>query len=262
MAEQTMTYAEYCEFIRRHYPRRHTRLYTLREDYFVPSLVRALRAGTPHALRAVCERPYPEVYTFDMLRPEFCATLLDEAEWFEQWCGEVGLPMLRPNTMNNYGAVLDTVGFTPFLRRLMTEYVAPFASLFYPDAGGDSLDSHHGFIVEYKIGKDTSLDFHVDASDVTHNVCLGRQFIGGTLFFRGIRCALHQQTEPLPGESFEITHTAGRAVLHRGRHRHGANPITGGERHNLILWCRSSRFEREHDETRCPAWCGWPEGNE
>ena len=45
--------------------------------------------------------------------------------------------------------------------------------------GGASLDSHHGFIVEYAVGKDASLDFHVDASDVTLNVCLGKEFTGG-----------------------------------------------------------------------------------
>jgi hypothetical protein len=160
--------------------------------------------------------------------------------------------------MNNYGTVLDTFGFAPLLQELMTEYVHPFSALFYPEVGGGSLDSHHGFIVEYKIGKDTSLDFHVDASDVTLNVCLGKQFTGGTLFFRGIRCALCQETAPKPAEEFEIAHLPGQAILHRGKHRHGANPISGGERFNLILWCYSSKFERSHDNTRCPAWCGGP----
>jgi hypothetical protein len=252
-----MSYAEYCDLIHRNYPRRHRHLYTLREEIFAPALVRAVRTGTPAALHGLLEPVHPQVHAFDMLRPEFCAELLDEAAWFEQWCGENGLPMIRPNTMNNYGAVLDSFGFSPFLEQLMRQYVTPFAALLYPDAGGGSLDSHHGFIVEYKVDKDVSLDFHVDAGDVTLNVCLGREFTGGTLYFRGVRCALHQETAPLPGEDYEIVHTAGRAVLHRGKHRHGANPITGGERYNLILWCNSSAFARTHHEASCPAWCGW-----
>jgi hypothetical protein len=254
----TMNYQEYCAFIRKHYRPLHSRLYKLREEFFAPVLVRAVRAGTAETLREVYREVHPQVYVFDMLRPEFCARLLEEAAWFEEWCAQSGLPALRPNTMNNYGTVLDSVGFGPFLQQLMREYVTPFAALLYPDVGGASLDSHHGFIVEYQLGKDTSLDFHVDASDVTLNVCLGKEFRGGTLFFRGVRCRLCQETPPLPEEEFEIAHVAGRAILHRGKHRHGANPIEGGERHNLILWCNSSRFERAHDETRCPAWCGGP----
>ena len=37
-------------------------------------------------------------------------------------------------------------------------------------------------------------------------------------------------------------HRVGRAVVHRGRHRHGADDIARGERVNLILWSTSSRY--------------------
>lgn len=56
-----------------------------------------------------------------------------------------------------------------------------------------------------------------DTSDVTLKVCLGKEFRGGSLFFRS---------------------------------------ITAGERFNLIVWCGSSRFAAEPDPTSCPAWCG------
>lgn len=39
------------------------------------------------------------------------------------------------------------------------------------------------------------LGFHVDDSEVTLNVCLGKQFSGGELFFRGVRCERHVNTE-------------------------------------------------------------------
>lgn len=42
-----------------------------------------------------------------------------------------------------------------------------------------------------------------------------------------------------PHETFTYEHKRGRALLHRGHHRHGANAISGGERCNLILWCRA-----------------------
>jgi hypothetical protein len=226
---------------------------------FVPSLVRAVRSNRPEALRNLCAEVHPGVYVFDMLQSSFCTDLLEEMAFFERWCEENDLPMIRPNTMNNYGAVLDTFGFQQMLQQLMLRYVSPFASLFYRDVGGDSLDRHHGFVVEYKPGKDVSLDFHVDVSDVTLNVCLGKKFTGGELYFRGVRCGICQQTAPLPEEEFQIGHVPGRAILHRGRHRHGAHPITGGERYNLILWCNSSSYDGRHDKQHDPAFCGCPQ---
>ena len=37
-------------------------------------------------------------------------------------------------------------------------------------------------------------------------------------------------------------HRVGTALLHLGKHPHGARAITEGERTNLILWCRAKRL--------------------
>jgi hypothetical protein len=251
-----MTYQEYCDTIRDNYLPLHPHLYKMREQMFIPTFLQAVRSGTRSTLQRLVREVHPQVYVFDMLAPEFCTGLLEESAHFSQWCDRVNLPTIRPNTMNNYGIVLDSIGFAPMLQELMIGFVKPLSSWMYPEVGGDSLDSHHGFTVEYEAGKDVSLDFHVDASDVTLNVCLGEVFQGGELFFRGVRCARCQETEWRDEEVFDIEHVLGRAILHRGKHRHGANPIRAGRRCNLILWCNSSRFERGHDQTRCPAWCG------
>lgn len=39
-------------------------------------------------------------------------------------------------------------------------------------------------------------------------------------------------------EVFDYSHVPGRAVLHRGRHRHGARATTSGHRMNFLMWCR------------------------
>ena len=105
-----------------------------------------------------------------------------------------------------------------------------------------------------------SLGFHVDTSEVTLNVCLGRSFEGGSLFFRGVRCPLHQQGAARAEEEVEYTHAPGMALLHRGKHRHGAHAITSGERHNLILWCRADPVVAARaSEHRCHDWC-WARG--
>src|SRR5262245_40203958 len=105
-----MEYREYCEEVQQRYPRRHPHLSDLRDSIFNPAFLRAVRAGTPAALRAVCQELRPGVYAFDMLQPTFCRELLEEVERFERWMASADLPVVRPNTMNNYGAILDTFG--------------------------------------------------------------------------------------------------------------------------------------------------------
>lgn len=39
-------------------------------------------------------------------------------------------------------------------------------------------------------------------------------------------------------EIYDHAHLPGRAIIHRGRHRHGARATTSGHRLNLLLWCR------------------------
>jgi hypothetical protein len=72
---------------------------------------------------------------------------------------------------------------------------------------------------------------HVDNSDVTFNVCLGKEFTGSGLAFCGY------MGEPAHRHlSHTYTHRKGRCVVHLGRRRHGADDIASGERMNLIIW--------------------------
>lgn len=114
------------------------------------------------------------LFSFDMLQHDFCNELIEEIQHFEA----SGLPVMRPNSMNvrtpcmlrhspahivsqNYGVILDEIGFYPFLHTMMTDWLAPFTRLLFPDYGGATLDDHHGFIVQYKIGEDTDLGTHL-----------------------------------------------------------------------------------------------------
>eukprot|EP00958_Prasinococcus_capsulatus_P030421 scaffold8103_cov403-Prasinococcus_capsulatus_cf.AAC.9 len=42
--------------------------------------------------------------------------------------------------------------------------------------------------------------------------------------------------------STSYKHVKGRALVHLGRHRHGADDIISGERMNLIVWNHSATF--------------------
>ncbi|XP_057841343.2 2-oxoglutarate and iron-dependent oxygenase domain-containing protein CP2 isoform X2 [Cryptomeria japonica] len=251
-------HCEYRERIIKYYQPRNRELYTLNPDcFFVQSFIDATKENTEESFRRIISEPSPGVYAFSMLQPGFCELLIAEVENFEKWVEITKYKIMRPNTMNKYGAVLDDFGFSPMLDKLMREFVTPMATVLFPALLGSTLDSHHGFVVEYSKDRDLELGFHVDDSEVTLNVCLGKQFTGGDLFFKGVRCDNHVNIQNFQEENVNYSHVPGQAVLHAGRHRHGALAIDSGYRINLILWCRSSLFrELKQHRTEFPDWCG------
>ncbi|XP_052199087.1 2-oxoglutarate and iron-dependent oxygenase domain-containing protein CP2-like [Diospyros lotus] len=249
---------EYRQKIISNYQPLYKELYTMHAaNFFVPSFLKAVNENTEESFRNIMAEPAPGVFAFEMLQPRFCELLLSEVENFEKWVHETKFRIMRPNTMNKYGAVLDDFGLETMLDKLMEDFIRPISRVFFTEVGGSTLDTHHGFVVEYGIDRDVDLGFHVDDSEVTLNVCLGKQFSGGELFFRGVRCDKHVNTETQSEEIFDYSHVPGRAIIHRGRHRHGARATTSGHRINLLLWCRSSVFrELRKYQKDFSSWCG------
>ncbi|KAJ4713464.1 2-oxoglutarate (2OG) and Fe(II)-dependent oxygenase superfamily protein [Melia azedarach] len=255
---RALRHREYRQKIISNYQPLHRELYTMHPaNFFVAPFLKAIGDNTEDSFRSIISEPSPGVFTFEMLQPRFCELVLAEVESFEKWVNESNFRIMRPNTMNKYGAVLDDFGLETMLDKLMESFIRPLSKVFFLEVGGSTLDSHHGFVVEYGKDRDVDLGFHVDDSEVTLNVCLGKQFTGGELFFRGTRCEKHVNTGSQAEEIFDYSHVPGRAVLHRGRHRHGARATTSGHRVNLLLWCRSSVFrEMKRYQKDFSNWCG------
>ena len=180
------------------------------------------------------EQISPGVFCFDLFTSEFCDLLVREFDCFES----TSLPRRRPNTMNKFGLILNEIGLEPIMSDLLTRVIAPLSGALYPNESvAKGLDHHHTFIVVYSPTGDKGLDMHHDASEVTLNVCLGRDFSEGGLVFCG------QAGRPDHRRVRHVySHSKGRAIIHLGRQRHGADNIAGGERVNMIMWARSSAF--------------------
>ncbi|RWW29281.1 hypothetical protein GW17_00006203 [Ensete ventricosum] len=60
---------------------------------------------------------------------EYRKTLMSayQVENFEKWVNTVKFKIMRPNTMNKYGAVLDDFGLEAMLNKLIEEFVSPLA---------------------------------------------------------------------------------------------------------------------------------------
>jgi hypothetical protein len=91
--------------LRRYEPMRmHPELFAgqWQERWLAPALVAAVKDGSAAALDALLTRHAEGVYSFPMFTDAFCDELLQEVEHY----ADSGLPIRRPNSMNNYGSVL------------------------------------------------------------------------------------------------------------------------------------------------------------
>lgn len=202
----------------------------------------ACTADPTCAVRTVCDG----VYAVDAFSPALVDAWRDEIHAVYK-AVPPDAPIRRPNSMNKYGFVLQELGFGPWLRVLADTVLAPLAARLpdtlnvcvRPDGTTTEDDdapppplrfgSVHGFVIRYAMGEDRDLAEHMDKSDFTFNICLGYSgFQGATLFFK--------TDEGAPLCTYE--HAVGTAVVHRGQIRHGAHPLTAGERVNLVVWCR------------------------
>lgn len=213
-----------------------------------------------------------EVFVTPFLTPEAAQRVLAEAD---RRAADATPPrpgaLHQPSSMHDHGVTLESLGMkdlvdhlidgAPALRALLADRFRAF--------GGDALDGHYSYLVDYGRSGDEDLGFHVDDSEVTLNLCLGETFSGSELVMLGRRCDQHRQTPVQAGETVEILHEPGALVVHAGRHRHRVDPIRTGRRRNLIAWLRSSSYrapskstpgalgEGEGGAQGCPSWCGW-----
>ncbi|KAK9051080.1 hypothetical protein SSX86_027706 [Deinandra increscens subsp. villosa] len=239
---QVQTHNEYRQKIISNYRPLCRELYTMNPSmFFVESFLRAFNANEKYRdeyIRDILSKIAPGVYTFQMLHPSFCEMLLREVKNIEEWLHETKLMVMLPSTITKSGLVLNDFGMKGTLDKLLENFVCHISRILFPDVC--SLDSQHGYVVQYGIDRDVEAGFHMDDSEVTLNVCLGKEFTGGELFFGGMRCEQHVNSEPCPKEICVYSHKPGHAIIHRGYNRHGAKAITSGHRINLVMWCRSS----------------------
>ncbi|TRZ02120.1 hypothetical protein DNTS_031904 [Danionella cerebrum] len=241
--------AERAAVVKETYTPLHQHVYHLQESFLAPEFVEMVKYSNSREatfeglLKLIQKEAAPRVFRFPIFRKEFCNELIEELEHFEQ----SEAPKGRPNTMNNYGILLNELGFDEsFITPLREMYLRPITALLYSDCGGSWLDSHKAFTVKYDLKEDLELSYHYDNAEVTLNVSLGKEFTDGNLFFGDMRQVPVSETECV-----EVEHHVTEALLHRGQHMHGALPISSGTRWNLIVWMRAS----SHRNKLCPM-CG------
>lgn len=86
-----------------------------------------------------------DVYVIPLFSDAFMVLLEEELAHAQQQSDR--LTWTRPNTMNNYGFVLEELGLQGLLHNILRRVLAPLASAFLPAWGGAALDSEHTFTI-------------------------------------------------------------------------------------------------------------------
>ena len=214
------------------------------ESLLDPALRSAVTAAwqdpsTESTVRDLLEEAAPNVYSFQCFDPERLADFRSylEALW------DAGIPLRPPYgiLLNRGGAMLDArsegylaaPSFQRFYETLVTTYMRPISRLLFPDIVGFDTQTF-GFSINYKPTTETSIRPHTDASSVTLNINInmpGEEFTGSTVDF------YDRASDQVSSLRFE----PGTAMIHRGDVPHTAQPITSGERTNLVLWLFGDR---------------------
>jgi len=116
---------------------------------------------------------------------------------------------------NNYGIILNQFGFNEILNEIILNIIEPISKYLFPNhiKSEDSFKSNHSFLIKYKIGEDISLKEHIDQSDITLNVCLGKEFKGSEVYFKGLK-----NDNESKDQYFEYHSTIGNSIIHLGNH--------------------------------------------
>ena len=182
-----------------------------------------------------------DIFTLPLFSPEMCDKILEELQRFSK----CGIPSSPPTPPHHHGVFLYELGMDSLVERLRARAEEVARRVLPHLVGPSGLDSCWPFTLHYNVedgAGDQERTTHRDNSEVSLNLCLTEDHEGGELFFFG------------PDGDLTLQHRRGWAVLHPGSSLHGALPITGGSRTNLLLFLRSSSVRNG----MCPVCHGAP----
>ena len=127
----------------------------LRDEWLTREAHAVAAAAWEGYLHDAVVRESAGVYSFELFSKAFCETFLAEVDNYDA----SGLPVRRPNSMNNYGLIVNEIGMREAITELQQEILWPVARLLWP-LQSTQFDAHHSFIVRYKSDEDPGLDMH------------------------------------------------------------------------------------------------------
>ena len=199
-----------------------------------------------------------DIFSCEILTDDFCEDVLERVRFFDSQRNAGA--HVSANSMHRNAILTSEIGIEPLVGSLVDLIVRDMSPKILPDRLRLPIDNIHSYIVRYNNSSDQELEFHVDDSFLTLNICLNEGFVGSELIFEGERCPTHVDTVSKAQERLCLQHKKGAMVIHSGKNRHSVNCIASGERCNLIIWCQNdSERERWFEAWKsgeCLTYCG------
>jgi hypothetical protein len=158
------------------------------DETFLEILSRVKQGQTLYEIMSLglIKEEFKNIYSMPIFDKRICDMIIEETENYQLYATKNNIEVSRPNSMNNYGLVLNSIGMKELLTDLQQNYILPISQILFPNESSEFTD-HHTFTISYESDKDRALDMHTDDSDVTWNICLGKEgFIGSGLTFCGV----------------------------------------------------------------------------
>ena len=180
-----------------------------------------------------------DIYCGKIISDKFCNKIISNINEYE-YKNTKTIDELKANSMHQMSIPTDKLNLKKEIDDLVNIYLNKISSSLFPNRYFFKFDSQHSYIVHYLESGDNDLDFHVDDSVITFNLCLNDNFEGSDIIFEGPRCPKHLDSFSDTKEILKIKHRKGFAIVHDGKNRHRVEKILAGERINLIIWCQNN----------------------
>jgi hypothetical protein len=208
---------------------------SFKDEYLDEEFIASFNSGNKSFLTEIGRN----VFFGKILSNTFCNLILEKIKSYELHEGQKLAQ--NANSMHNNAILLDDLGLNELVNEFYIKYLIKIIHSIFPARMNQEFDSIHSYVVRYGHVVDKHLDFHVDDSLVTMNLCLNEEFSGSDLIFNGIRCPIHIDTLCEDSEKVIVNHKKGFTVLHDGKNRHYVTSIQSGSRYGLIIWCQNSK---------------------
>ena len=111
-----------------------------------PALLEAIDSKNASALEALMRPEVEGVHSFQLFSDEFCRMFLEELDNYHA----TGLPIDRPNSMNNYGIIVNNIGMQPVIGALQRSVLQPIANLLHPSTASIGRFHRNSFVAALK----------------------------------------------------------------------------------------------------------------
>jgi GR25 family glycosyltransferase involved in LPS biosynthesis len=169
----------------------------------------------------IVDEPIADIFSFPLFTEEFCHLLIEEANRKDAWTRQ------RHDNYPTTDMLINELGLQKYYQYVLQDFVYPVAIHKWRLEGIEwTRMQSENFIIKYEEDVQGHLSLHHDGATISCVLALNDEYEGGGTWFS-------RQQKLHKGKTGYIS-------IHPSiiTHRHGARPVTKGERYVLVSFCK------------------------